>query len=299
MQHTRRMICAGLVLLASVAAHAGHPLVTTYPGSVATREDAVDYAEYPRIIGARDGANVTETVSGKLTRLAYRNPDGRSAQEIETNYREALVAAGLTIDYTCTGRDACASTGRGRDNPGWNAINGMNVGIAADVRYFTGRVTQGGRTAYVSVAVNPSVHFVHIVEVQAMERGLVVADAAALGRALDRDGRVVVDGIYFETDSATLQAASDPALAEVARLLGTRPELRLYVVGHTDARGSFEHNQRLSAARAASVAAALVERFGIARARLSAHGVGPLAPATGNSSDDGRARNRRVEIVLQ
>jgi outer membrane protein OmpA-like peptidoglycan-associated protein len=293
------MFGAGLVLAASHAAQAEHPLLTTYPGSTVTRNETVDYAEYQRIVGARDGASLTETVSGKLTRLAYRNPDGRSAQEIATNYREALVAAGLAVDYTCEGREACASTGRGRDNPGWNAINGMNVGIAADVRYFSGRMTYGENTAYVSVAVSPSVHHVHIVEVQAMERGLVVADAAALGRALDRDGRAVVDGIYFETDSAVLQAASDPALTEVARLLTTRPELRLYVVGHTDARGSFAHNQRLSAARAESVATALVERSGIARARLSAHGVGPLAPATGNASDDGRARNRRVEIVLQ
>jgi outer membrane protein OmpA-like peptidoglycan-associated protein len=167
------------------------------------------------------------------------------------------------------------------------------------VRYFTGKMSHEGGTAYVAVGVNPSVHFVHVVEIQAMQQGLVKVDAAALGQALDRDGRVVVEGIYFDTDSARLQPASDAALGEIARLLRERSGIRLYVVGHTDSQGSFAHNQRLSADRAASVVEALGARFGVARERLAAHGVGPLAPAAGNASEAGRAQNRRVEIVLQ
>lgn len=292
--------CALLLAGAALAADGEHPLLSAYPGSTLGKHEALEYTEYQRIVGMREDASQTEQLAGKLTRLSYRNPPGRSTLEIAANYRQALAGAGLRVDYECVGREACASSGIGwRKIPSWNAINGMNLGAVADVRYFTGRLDHEGRVAYVSVAVNPSVHHVHILEVQAMQQGLVVADAAALASALDRDGRVVVDGIYFDTDSARLQPASDAALEQVAKLLGERPALKLHVVGHTDSQGSFAHNRTLSAERAASVVAALVGRFGIAAARLSAHGVGPLAPAAGNASESGRARNRRVEIVVQ
>ncbi|GMU42503.1 MAG: hypothetical protein AMXMBFR25_04890 [Lysobacterales bacterium] len=292
-----------LMLLAAAAAAAAdgdHPLLSAYPGSTISKREALEFAEYQRIVGMADDASQTEQLAGRLTRIRYRNPQGRSTLEIAANYRQALEGAGLRVDYECVGRDACASSGIGwRKIPSWDAINGMNVGAVADVRYFTGRLRHAGGEAYVAIAINPNVHHVHILEVQAMQQGLVVADAAVLGSALDHEGRVVVDGIYFDTDSARLQPASDAALQQVAKLLGERPALKLHVVGHTDSQGGFAHNQKLSAERAASVVAALTQRFGIAAARLAAHGVGPLAPAAGNGSDAGRARNRRVEIVVQ
>jgi len=289
-----------LLLSAAALAEVDHPLLSAYPGSTLSRREALEYAEYQRIVGMREDASLTETLAGKITRLAYRNPQGRSTLELAANYRQALEGAGMRVDYDCVGRDACASSGVGwRKIPSWNAINGMNVGAVADVRCFTGRLQHEGRTAYVSVAVSPSVHHVHIVEIQAMEQGRVVADAAALGNALDRDGRVVVDGIFFDSDSARLQPASDPAIEQVALLLRQRAELKLYVVGHTDSQGGLAHNQKLSADRAASVVAELTGRHGVNPARLSAHGVGPLAPAAGNAAEAGRARNRRVEIVVQ
>lgn len=288
------------LLVATAAGAQDHPLVSAYPGSTQSKREVLEYAEYQRIVGMSEDASQTETLAGKVTRLAYRNPAGRSTLEIAANYKQALERAGMRVDYECVGRNACASSGVGwRKIPSWNAINGMNVGAVADVRYFTGKFEHQGHQAYVALAINPSVHHLHVVEVQAMQQGMVVADAAALASALDRDGRVVVDGIYFDSDSARLQAASDPALEQVAKLLAERPELKLYVVGHTDSQGGFAHNQTLSAERAASVLAALVQRFGVTAARLSAHGVGPLAPAAGNAGEDGRARNRRVEIVLQ
>lgn len=289
------LACVTLPLMAQ-----DHPLLTPYPGSEQTARMVADFDAYARVVGMKDEASVTEVVEGKVTRLRYRNPKDRSTLEILANYRQALEAAGLIVDHECSGRQACASAGVGhRQIPGWTEINGMNLGAASDVRYFTGRLAHEGGTAYVAIGVNPSVHHVHVVEVREMAGGLVTVDAAALGQALDRDGRVVVDGILFDTDSARLQPASDPALEQVARLLRERPAVRLHVVGHTDSQGGFGHNQRLSADRAASVVQALSTRFGIDAGRLQAHGVGPLAPAAGNGTEAGRAKNRRVEIVLQ
>jgi outer membrane protein OmpA-like peptidoglycan-associated protein len=85
----------------------------------------------------------------------------------------------------------------------------------------------------------------------------------------------------------------------MAQILGERPSLKVWVVGHTDWTGGFELNMDLSHARAGSVADALVERYAIDADRLQGQGVGPLAPVASNGSDGGRAANRRVELVIR
>lgn len=71
--------------------------------------------------------------------MRYDNPPGRSSLEVIRNYRDALTVQGLNVDYECNGRDECGSI----RNPGWNTLNGMNVGAGGDVRYFTGRMRWG------------------------------------------------------------------------------------------------------------------------------------------------------------
>lgn len=140
---------------------------------------------------------------------------------------------------------------------------------------------------------------VHVVEAKAMEGGLVTASAAELAAGLDRDGHVRVYNIYFDTGKADLKPESKPALDEVAALLKNRAGLRLMVVGHTDATGALDLNMRLSAERAATVVKALATTYGVAAGRLAAHGVGPLAPVASNRTEDGKAKNRRVDLVEQ
>ena len=112
----------------------------------------------------------------------------------------------------------------------------------------------------------------------------VVADAAAFGNDLKATGHVAVEGIYFDTNKSVLKA--DPAL-------------KLYVVGHTDNVGTLDANLTLSQSRAAAVVATLVGTHAVAAARLKAHGTGPCAPVASNDTEEGRAKNRRVELVKQ
>ncbi len=126
-----------------------------------------------------------------------------------------------------------------------------------------------------------------------------VAEAGALMEGLRTDGHATLTGIHFDLDSDRLRPESDAALSQAAKLLSGNPALKLWVVGHTDATGSFEHNLDLSRRRAAAVVRALVERFGIAPSRLEAHGVGPLAPVATNATEEGRKLNRRVELVAR
>jgi outer membrane protein OmpA-like peptidoglycan-associated protein len=82
-------------------------------------------------------------------------------------------------------------------------------------------------------------------------------------------------------------------------MLSSNVKLKVYVVGHTDNVGGFDSNIKLSSARAASVLTALVSQHGISASRLTAFGAGPVAPIAPNSTDDSRAKNRRVELVQQ
>lgn len=87
------------------------------------------------------------------------------------------------------------------------------------------------------------------------------------------------------------------ALAEVVKLLDNNPDMKLFVVGHTDLVGGFDANMDLSRRRAEAVVKVLVSKNGVDRGRLDPHGVGPLAPAATNRTDEGRAQNRRVVLV--
>ncbi len=123
-------------------------------------------------------------------------------------------------------------------------------------------------------------------------------DAAALLAALERDGRVVLEGVAFAVGSTDLEGASDAVLDAAVEALGARPGLSVVVVGHTDDTGDLALNQRVSASRARSVLEALARR-GVARSRLDAAGAGWLAPRASNATPEGQAANRRVELVAR
>ena len=96
-----------------------------------------------------------------------------------------------------------------------------------------------------------------------------------------------------------MKPESDAALKEIAHLLQEDPQLKLYVVGHTDNQGVLDMNLELSKRRADAVLTALTAKFGVAAARLHALGDGPSAPVASNDTEEGRSRNRRVELVKQ
>jgi outer membrane protein OmpA-like peptidoglycan-associated protein len=115
---------------------------------------------------------------------------------------------------------------------------------------------------------------------------------------LQENGRVEVPGIFFDFGKSDVKPESEPALKELTAMLQANTALKVWVVGHTDNVGSAESNLTLSGARAAAVVKALAQR-GIGANRLAPHGAGPYAPVASNATDEGRARNRRVELVAQ
>ena len=121
--------------------------------------------------------------------------------------------------------------------------------------------------------------------------------AAALERELSASCRVELPGIYFAFNSAHLAPASDRAIAAIAGILARHPDWTATLEGHTDSIGSATANRDLSERRVESVRARLVERHQVNAARLKVAGLGAARPREPNGTIEGRARNRRVELV--
>lgn len=249
-----------------VAGSKDHPLLTRMPGYyISTYEpkdfDSVDMSAYLTGDEAR--------WDGKVTRLTYAVKAGTkpiSMVQIGRNHAEAIKRAGGKI-LADSGREVL---GRFEKNgvKTWVFCSAHNEGASYDLT---------------------------VVEAKAMEQE-VVADAAALKSGLAAEGKVAVYGILFDTNKSVVKPESEPALVQITKLLQQDAKLQLFVVGHTDGVGTPEANQKLSADRAAAVVKALVSR-GVSAARLKAMGVGPYAPVSTNRNEEGRARNRRVELV--
>jgi OmpA-OmpF porin, OOP family len=139
---------------------------------------------------------------------------------------------------------------------------------------------------------------IHIIEKQFMNQD-VVADASSMGNSIKESGKVAVYGIYFDTGKAVLKPESQPTLQEISKLLKADPALKVYVVGHTDNAGPFDANMKLSIDRATAVVNSLVSQFAVSATRLKACGNGPTAPVASNDTEQGKALNRRVELVKQ
>lgn len=139
---------------------------------------------------------------------------------------------------------------------------------------------------------------IQIIERETMKQQIVV-NVEALQQGLNDSGHIAVYDILFDTGKADVKSESDGVLRNIAQLLSSNQSLRLHVVGHTDNVGDPALNMKLSQARAAAVVAVLRNRHGVAAGRLNAVGAGPYAPVASNRTDDGKARNRRVELVEQ
>ncbi len=283
-----------------------HPMVSRIPGSVITDYAQVDFDEFQVPLGklGSDGTPAkSQTVEGKITRIVYATPAPRSLLEVFKNFQDGLTAGGFKILFACA-NEGCIAGGNGPTqlasvgHEDWTWSKGQRF-LAARRSGPAGDVTVTVHVGQWAALDHGTETVLFVTEAKPMDTGLVKVDAKALGDDLASQGHAAVYGIYFDTAKAVVKPESDTQLQQVAQLLKSRPELQLLVVGHTDNVGGLPSNLQLSRARAEAVVQALASRYGVASGRLSAQGAGPLAPVASNRSEDGRARNRRVELVEQ
>jgi OOP family OmpA-OmpF porin len=302
-------ITAGAAAAQDVEGSKDHPVLSRFTGAKITAfsEKSFDEATLPAgpIADANKPGPLVQP-QGKITYINYRVEGAKTALEVAKNYEQALAAARFTMVYQC-GNTAC-----GAGFSSFIHLSGKVMPPGFGDSYFgmpergiLAKRTSAEGTIYVFLHVMEwggkglSI-YQQVVEEAPMQSGQVTAlDAASMGKALEADGRVALYGIYFDTGKTDIKPESKAELDEMAKLLKATPALKVYIVGHTDSEGTLAQNLDLSQRRADAVVSALVQSHGITAARLAAKGVASLAPVASNTSDAGRAKNRRVELVIQ
>jgi len=211
------------------------------------------------------------TKEGKLVRVDYRlKDDAKQPGSIELlrNYENAFKKRGGKTLY--------------KHDDGSSAIGTFVMPLGASERYLL-------------LHVGPGSYSLEILDVKLMEQKIEVS-ASEMRDALDSQGFIALYGILFDTGKDTIKPESAALLAEIVKLLDGNKALKLAIEGHTDNVGKAAANQTLSKQRADSVKKYLVAK-GIAGARLTTAGHGDKKPVADNRTEDGRAKNRRVELV--
>lgn len=311
-------IAFAALVVAAVAAHAedvagsaDHPLVPRYEGSESVAYGTESFTDHTLLVGPLKSGGIDADpdaaleLEGALTRITYRAPAERSVLEVFRNYEQALADAGFATLFSCEKVDGCGSLDFTRFAEG--DLSMTLWGDGRSHRYLSAKMPRPEGDVYVSLYVTKNASGgpskdramiqLDVVEIEPMEERMVVVEASEMETGLATEGSIALYGILFDFDKDTIRPDSKPQLDEIAKLLADSPELEVLVVGHTDSAGSLDYNADLSERRAASVVKALVDGHGIDAARLTPVGVGMAAPVASNRTEDGRAKNRRVELV--
>lgn len=320
------VLAAAIVMSSCGAAHAADAPgckdpagLKRFEGSTLAECQARDFGEYAlptgKLVAWDYGAKRANwaskmDVEGKTSFNIYMVPKGPSSAEVFRNYKLDLAAKGFKGLYEATGQEFGFDQGRVFENTGPGE---QLFGYSADNSRFIAAVKdEGTRKTYVSLYVIEYQGGVHsklkaeagqvlvrldVVVAGELQDRMVIVSASEMEKSIADTGRVTLYGILFDFNKSDIKPESRAAIAEIATYLKADPARKLHVVGHTDAAGGFDFNIRLSQARANAVVAELVRGYGIASNRLTGNGAGLLAPIATNATDEGRAKNRRVELV--
>ena len=312
-----------------------HPLLKRMEGSIILKASSkkFDAQAIPleRIVFDYDTQKFKDwkklTVEGARTTLFYREPADAGTLECIRAYQQDLKPRGFEVLFEGASNSAPTGETNQLDNgygrflkqvytsetdysiqqytlPGcdyfrFTALKKPAADGAGDVyvTIFCGATTGSWKDPQKGIAEGTVLARVDVVETKAMDSRMVVVKADEMQQQIDKAGRVALYGILFDFNKTELKPESDATLQEIGKLLTSDASLKLLVVGHTDNAGDFEFNRDLSNRRAAAVVDALVKRYKVSKDRLFPFGCSFASPAAPNTTDDGRAKNRRVELV--
>ena len=326
---------AGSLLMAATIAHAADLLGSKDPDGFRRVENAeiIHYATSPHqqyFLARGEGAigvgfEKQERVEGSTVRVVYKAPLGTTSAEIFRFYRQMLGDLGFAetfrLDsgtlYALTAKDFQQRFYLQEDYAARKDRADSPFQDAENQYYLTARLARDGQIVNAAVLVAESagldwqeagakqpivIRFgqpvigIDVISSKQADFRPAEVKAPEMAKALSTTGKIDIYGILFDVDRAELKPESRATLEEVANLLKSDPSLRLEVAGHTDNTGGADHNMKLSVTRAAAVVNALVGTFGIEKSRLQPRGYGDTKPVAPNDSDQGRAKNRRVEL---
>jgi len=251
-----------------VAGSKDHPLFNRMPGFYISRYEDKEFDSH----SFRDAKLTEIKVEGHLYNIVYSLKPGTKEPtrlQVLRNYENAVKKIGGTVLYS-----------------DWDGESFM-------------KLVKEGKEIWVEIsAYMPYQPTLWIIEKGAMVQDI-VANADVFSSDIRATGHAAVYGIYFDTGKSVVKPDSEAALKEIAKLLKNDASLKVNVVGHTDNVGGIDSNMKLSQDRADAVVKTLISQYGIDPKRLKAYGVGPLAPVASNDTEEGKTKNRRVELVKQ
>lgn len=309
---------AAFVSAADLAGSKDPPGMKRYEGSVIIGYREPKFDEYVVPLSAPEELNPPKytkslPVEGQISRYTYIAPAGRTATELLRNYKLEFQRLGLDTLYEKKAGE------RGWFGPTLDKIaeeDGLSQILAyneADERMLVGK-SRAAKPSYYVIFVTSyndgviperlqsviqkgrALAELIVIAPEAMEQKMTFVNADKMKTEMQETGKVALYGIYFDTDKDVLKPESQPTIAEIVKLLKSDPSLRIHIVGHTDNQGKTDYNLDLSRRRAASVVHALSSQ-GIAAGRLDSFGCGVYAPVASNETEEGRAKNRRVELT--
>jgi outer membrane protein OmpA-like peptidoglycan-associated protein len=304
-----------------------HPLITNYKNSciIGYNETKFDIVTLPASKVSSKGALKEVTAEGKIIDIIYGidNAQNATVVEVKRNYEQAFNNSGIDIVYATLGKKSLITVGKSYPSLGSiDYLKGIeNQKLKGFTSIFNGYDRQNNDVAYILAQGNTNgknytvaLYISHnrlkkeglannifvlakIVESKPMESGQVTV--ASIEDKIKNEGKEVFHNILFDFGSDKLTPKSFAVVETLAKYLAENTDKKFYIVGHTDNVGALASNQTLSEKRAKAVLTALTGKYGVADSQVSAHGVGQLAPLAINSTEEGKALNRRVEIVLR
>jgi OmpA-OmpF porin, OOP family len=276
------------------------PRIQPFGGSRLLDQSGRDLEEYWLPIGKLYGngqAEKVRTIEGKWSHFTYENPPGRTVLEVFSSYEDTLRQLGFEIVYSC--KDAQCGQGGRKTNADWWDPNHVRRYLAAKRERPEGDLWIAVHV-YARQANALGRHDIDIVEAKTRSESVAPhalrPSAGPLYEALMKSGHAAVYGITWDA-KGQVSPGSVPSLQAIAELLSSHPQLQLYLVVHTDNVGGVQANVERSRKQATTLANLLAKSHGVPAARIRPSGMGPLAPVAANDTEEGRARNRRVELV--
>ena len=278
-----------------------HPLLKRFEGSEIVRYKAAPFDTLD--FYKKDKTKVTS--EGQMVRIVFKVPAGKSSSlEVYRNYENELKEKGWELVNSGPSelgpRDLITQQGLG--------LNVFAIVLRKPFYVYAIKHDPGGdvHLAVTIAEVNQDngdfkaeevIASVDSIQVKPVANKMVDGTASDMANEIASSGRVNLYGIYFDFDKAEIKPQSKPTLDEVAKLLSNDASLRLQVVGHTDNQGTAEYNNDLSIRRAQAVVKELITTYNVAANRLEPSGAGFTKPVASNDTEEGRAKNRRVELV--
>lgn len=297
-----------LILLSALVlpAHAQDEIISLFEGSTKIYDDDIGYGTHYYLTGPTSH----KAVDGKMRRQFCELPEGVSAYEVIKNYEKAIQSKGGTIIHLSRNAKRYTDEDSGetirfiedlftigritRYNP-YSYLQFPNY--AQD--YVSGKISTAENDIYISVAaaaIEKETYYT-LVTVLAEPMDMDNVTLNVLDEGIANEGKIAIYDIYFDTGKSEVKEESSNALSIIANYLKENSDKKFIVVGHTDNTGDFNANVTLSNDRAKAVIEKLVTEYGIDQAQLIPYGVASVSPQMSNATDEGRERNRRVELV--